>query len=72
MIILDTNVVAEAMRRRPDTRVIAWLDRLDPSEGHLAAMTVAELRSGVAVLPEGRRRDELHRRVERLIVEDFA
>jgi toxin FitB len=60
MIILDTNVVSELMRPAPLPAVLAWLQE---HAGHgvcTTAVTVAEIRYGIARLPEGRRRDELH------------
>ncbi|MCU1528012.1 MAG: type toxin-antitoxin system VapC family toxin [Frondihabitans sp.] len=59
MILLDTNVVSEMMRPRPDPGVLAWLDAQDRAELHLAAMTAAELLQGVFALAKGRRAREL-------------
>lgn len=71
MIVLDTNVVSEAMRRDPDPAVLRWLDEQDGSETALSVVTAAELRAGVAVLPEGRRRMDLHERVETVLTGTF-
>ena len=46
MIILDTNVVSEPLRKEPDTRVVAWLNQQPLSTCYLSAITVAELRTG--------------------------
>ena len=59
MIILDTNVVSEAMRPRPDPKVLAWLDEQPARALYLTAVTAGELRYGVARLPAGKRRDRL-------------
>lgn len=59
MIILDTNVVSELMRARPDPIVVGWADRQTESSLFLTAISLAEIRFGVAVLPRGRRRTAL-------------
>lgn len=64
MIVLDTNVVSEMMRPRPDAGVYAWLDAQAPETLYLASLSLAELLFGVAVLPMGKRRDKLSTMVE--------
>ena len=59
MILLDTNVVSETVRLRPDPKVRSWVDSQDRKTLYLASLTVAELRSGVIVMPEGKRKREL-------------
>ena len=56
MILIDTNVVSEPLRSSPDARVIEWIDAQPLETSFLSAITVAELRAGVALLPEGKRR----------------
>lgn len=56
MILRDTNVISEPLRPQPDARVVAWLDSLMLEDVHLSAITVAELRLGVALLPNGKKR----------------
>jgi toxin FitB len=60
MIVLDTNVVSELMRAAPAPVVMAWLDEHPGNDLFTTAITVAEIRYGVARLPEGRRREALH------------
>ncbi|SFV11625.1 hypothetical protein SAMN02799631_05317 [Methylobacterium sp. 174MFSha1.1] len=64
MILLDTNVVSEPLRPTPDPRVLAWIDAQAIETLCLSAITVAELRFGIAALPPGKRRDTLRRRLE--------
>lgn len=59
MIVLDTNVVSEAMRPTPDPQVQAWLDGQSSETLYLSSVTVAELGYGVAAMPEGRRKQQL-------------
>jgi hypothetical protein len=59
VILLDTNVVSEPLRPAPDPAVLAWLDEQDIETLFLATISLAELRYGVAALPEGRRKEGL-------------
>lgn len=72
MILLDTNVVSEPLRHAPEQRVVDWLD-IQPMETlFLSAITVAELRAGVALLPAGRRRTGLQDNLEKRVLPLFA
>ncbi len=57
--LLDTNVVSEWTKPRPDPGVVAWLAALDEDRAFLSVVTLAELRRGVERLEPGRRRDRL-------------
>lgn len=59
MILLDTNVVSEAMKREPQQQVRAWLDGQPAETLFLSSITVAELLFGVGALPDGRRKTAL-------------
>ncbi|QPB72688.1 PIN domain-containing protein [Xylella fastidiosa] len=72
MILLDTNVVSEPLRYTPDVRIIAWIDAQPLETLYLSAMTVAELRSGVALLPIGKRREALHEDLEKNVLPMFV
>ena len=72
MILLDTNVVSEPLRLSPAARVIAWIDAQPLETLFLSAITVAELRAGVALLPEGKRRAGLHNSLETRVLPLFA
>jgi len=56
MIILDTNVVSETMRPKPDERVMRWLDRQPPSSIWTTSVTLFEIRFGLETMPAGKRR----------------
>ena len=71
MIVLDTNVISELSRRVPDPGVLSWLDSLAVSDVATTAITAAELRYGVARLPDGHRKRELTVMVEGILTEDF-
>ena len=65
MVILDTNVVSEFMRPRPEPVVVTWLDARRVNELFVTAVTEAEIRTGIAFLPEGRRRRDLTEAADR-------
>ncbi len=69
MIILDTNVLSALMRAQPDVRVIDWLDRQAPESIWITSITLFESRLGLALLPEGRRKQALEGAFERLLNE---
>jgi len=60
MIVLDTNVVSELMRAEPEPAVLSWLQERSGGSLYTTTVTVAEIRYGIARLPEGRRRESLH------------
>ena len=59
MILLDTNVVSEAMKPEPAPAVRAWLDAQVAETLFISSITVAELMFGIGALPKGRRKDRL-------------
>jgi toxin FitB len=71
MILLDTNVISEALRERPNPAVSAWLDEQPEEELWTTSVVIAELLSGIELMPSGRKQRTLHKAVEDMIVEDF-
>ena len=73
MIVLDTNVVAEPMRRIGDPAVAAWLDRQAAETLYLTSTSLSELLVGIEILPDGKRKkglgDALAKLLERLFAE---
>ena len=59
MIILDTPVVSEPLKPSPDAKVIAWLDRQQSEILFVTVTNIAELKMGVAILPDGKRKSVL-------------
>lgn len=72
MIVLDTNVLSELMRLKPDRRVVEWLDNQDPLTLAISAITVAEILYGIECLPAGRRKRALAGIAAAMFAEDFA
>jgi hypothetical protein len=71
VIILDTNVLSALMRDPPEARVVAWLDGQAETSIWIASITVFEIRFGLALLPDGRRRRLLEQAFEGLLAEDL-
>lgn len=71
MILLDTNVISELLRPAPAPSVEAWLGAQNGPDVYLSAVSEAELRLGVALLPAGGRRDMLAAAVDAILDEDF-
>ena len=69
MILLDTNVVSEFMRQEPDLRALAWIDGRPQHDLHISAVTRAEVELGIALLPEGRRKEGLRAAALRMFAE---
>lgn len=59
MIVLDTNIVSEAMKPEPDPTVRAWLNHQATETLYLTSVTLAELLFGIGALPAGKRKDML-------------
>ncbi|AUT47647.1 type II toxin-antitoxin system VapC family toxin [Achromobacter sp. AONIH1] len=72
MILLDTNVISEPLRPSPEIRVIDWIDAQPLETLYLSAITVAELRAGIALMPAGKRRTALHEHIEKRVLPMFA
>ena len=72
MIVLDTNVLSEAMRPKPDERVLAWLASQAPASVFTTCITQTELLFGALCLAAGRQRKDLLAAIEGLFEEDFA
>lgn len=72
MQILDTNVISELMRPKPNGRVVAWIGAQAGGSLFTTAVTEAELRYGMALLPAGNRREQLLQEFNLMMTEDFA
>jgi toxin FitB len=67
MIVLDTNVVSEAMKPEPHPAVRAWLNDQAAETLYLSSVTLAELLFGIAALPAGKRRKMLAQTLDGLM-----
>jgi predicted nucleic acid-binding protein len=71
-VLLDTNVLSELMRPRPDPVVMDWFAARSRTLFYVSAVTQAEIRLGIALLPAGRRREALAAAAAAIFAEEFA
>jgi len=72
MILIDTNVISELWKAEPNPDVLAWIDAQTIETLYLSAVTVAELRFGLATMQEGKRRTIYQERLEKEVLPTFA
>lgn len=72
MILLDTNVLSEPLKPKGDATVLAWMDEQTIETLFVSAISLAELRFGIATLHAGKRRDDLHANFERRVLPLFV
>jgi toxin FitB len=72
MIVVDTNVVTEVMKDSPIQAVVSWLNGQETSTLFLTSITLGEIRYGLRIMPQGKRRLQLEQGFERILVEAFA
>lgn len=72
MIIIDTCVISELLRPAPEPAVEAWLGEQDGLSIYLTAISEAELRYGVAIMTNGKRRDDLGNAIDLILRDDMA
>lgn len=70
-VLLDTNVLSELMRQKPDKNLLTWFAEPD-APFYTSAITRAEVLLGIALLPAGKRRTQLSDAAEQMFKEDFA
>lgn len=70
--LLDTNVLSELMRERPAADVLDWFARNARSTLHTNVITQAEILTGIALLPAGKRRTALAEAAEAMFEQDFS
>lgn len=70
--LLDTNVLSEVRRPAPSPKVLAWLDTIDEDRAFISVASIAELRRGIALLEDGRRRAALAAWLAHDLPERFA
>ena len=71
MILLDTNVLSEALKPLPSPIVLRWLAAQEPSSVFTTSVTQAEVLYGIETLPPGKRRTRLLAAVEKMFAEEF-
>lgn len=67
MILLDTNVISEPLKASGDPKVVDWINAQNIETLYLSTIGLAELRFGIAALPEGKRKDMLYSSLEQRV-----
>jgi len=71
MILLDTNVISGPLKLKPDPRLTQWIDAQQIDTLYIAAISLAELRYGIAVHPDGIKKKTVEDKLELLILPLF-
>jgi toxin FitB len=58
--LLDTCVISELVNRRPNNKVVGWIDSVEAEQIYLTVITVGEIQKGIEKLPDSRKRQRLH------------
>jgi toxin FitB len=72
VIVLDTNVISEAMRPAPDAGVMAWLGAQPVQDVATTTVSLAEINFGMCRIPQGRRRQNLEARFRAFLARGFG
>ena len=72
MILLDTNVLSELLKPRPEQNVVSWVSAQPPASLFTSTIAQAEILYGVALLAEGRRRSGLSSAAQAMFSQEFA
>lgn len=70
-LLLDTNVLSEVTKPSPNASVLEWLDMLDEDQTFISVVSIAEIRRGVTLMDEGRRRNALTEWLTRQLPQRF-
>ncbi|CAN5497494.1 type II toxin-antitoxin system VapC family toxin [soil metagenome] len=72
MIVLDTNVVSEVLKPGRDKVVVTWLDKQSAETLYLTAISLSELLIGIAVMPDGKRKNDISAGLDLLLAKLFG
>lgn len=70
--LLDTNVLSELMKTAPDKQVIKWFNENNSADFYTSSITQAEIYTGIAFLPNGKRKHNLALAAETMFSQEFA
>lgn len=70
--LLDTCVISEFVKPRPDERVVNWLNAIDPEKAYLSAVTIGEIQNGISLKPASNRRTQLEIWLHETLPQQFA
>jgi hypothetical protein len=70
--LLDTNVISEIVRPRPSANVVKWIEAADESILHISVLTLGEIRKGIVLHTDGRRRMSLESWLDKDLAHRFS
>ena len=70
--LLDTNVISELVKLKPERRVTSWVETTDEALFYLSVLTLGEIRKGIAMLPQTKRRTQIESWLETGLSVRFA
>jgi predicted nucleic acid-binding protein len=70
--LLDTNIISELVKPKPEANVTEWIENTDESLLYLSVLTLGEIRRGIAALPQSRRRATLEAWLDKNLRARFA
>ncbi len=70
--LLDTNVISQRIKSKPDASVVRWLSQARSSDLYLCAISLGEIRFGIEEMPRGRKRENFEYWLTRDLREGFA
>ncbi len=70
--LLDTCLISELVKKKPNAAVVSWLDKQDEQSLFLSVLTFGELQKGISKLPDGERKDQLQAWAKHDLVERFT
>ena len=70
--LLDTNVLSELVRPKPNTSVLSWFSNVPDESLYISALTIGEIRKGVEGVPDARRKEKLRVWLEHELPEWFG
>jgi len=71
MIVLDTNVISEVMRKEPNQKIVAWINGINTNDLYTTWINIAEIQRGIFRLPTGKRRAKLEINFKQFINKAF-
>ena len=70
--LLDTCVLSEYTKRHPDGKVIRWVDTVDETDLYLCVLTLGEIKKGIELMPESKRKDDLSLWLNNVLLKRFS
>jgi hypothetical protein len=70
--LLDTNIICETVKLRPNTRVLKWLDGIPSEKLYVSVLTIGEIKKGIELLDDDKKRNELEKWLEHSVYSWFG